>query len=78
MIFAELLWGLAEHTTKIYGAYEDIFDDNMLKMCELFINSLPKPKKKLKEVKTYLPNQISIKRTKVNINQEDANKAKEL
>ena len=76
--FAELLWGLEDNTKKIYGAYEDIFDDNMLRMYELFIDTLRRPEKKPEEVRSYLPNQISVKKTKTNINKEGKNEGKEL
>ena len=78
VVFAELLWGLKDNLKNIYGAYEDINEHDILRMYELFLKSLPKPKKQLKEIKTYLPNQISIKKTKANINQENASEGEEL
>ena len=71
VVFAELLWGLNDNTKNIYGAYEDINERDILRIYELFLKSLPKPKKEFKEVKKHLSNKVIINKIKTSITQED-------
>jgi len=68
VVFAETLWGVGNNIFKIHGSYGRT-QDSILKMYKLFMDTLPKRKKKFKEVKTYLPNQVTVKKTKTDINQ---------
>ena len=51
VVFAELVRGLYKNIKNIYGAYEDINEDDIRRMYELFRKSFPKPEKEFKEVK---------------------------
>jgi hypothetical protein len=53
VVFAELVRGLYKNIKNIYGAYEDINEDDIRRMYELFLQSLPKPKKEFKKVKNH-------------------------
>jgi hypothetical protein len=74
VVFAELLWGLHENRKSIYGAYEDINENDNRRMYELFLKSLPKSKKEYKEVNKHLSNEFIIKKINTVVTKEDGNK----
>ena len=74
MVFAELVRGLYKNIKDIYGAYEDINEDDIRRMYELFLQSLPKPEKEFKEIKKHLSNEFIIREKKESIAGEDENK----
>ena len=61
VVFAELIRGLYKNIKNIYGAYEDINEDDIRRMYELFLQSLPNSKKEFKEVKINLSNKLKIR-----------------
>ena len=74
MVFAELVRGLYKNLNNIYGAYENISGYDIQRMYELFVNSMPNPKKEFKEFKKHLSNEFIIREKKESIAGEDENK----
>jgi hypothetical protein len=75
--FAELDFAIDQNITKIYGSYEEMHDD-ILWMYKLFRDSFPEQEQSLEVVHQPSPNQIKIRKTKVNVNRKDENAGKEL
>jgi hypothetical protein len=73
MVFAELVRGLYKNLNNIYGAYENISGYDIHRMYELFVNSMPNPKKEFKEFKKHLSNEFIIRKKKESIAEENEN-----
>ena len=73
MVFAELVRGLYKNLNNIYGAYENISGYDIQRMYELFVNSMPNPKKEFKEFKKHLSNEFIIRKKKESIAEENEN-----
>ncbi|MEC9423806.1 MAG: hypothetical protein VYC01_05625, partial [Nitrospinota bacterium] len=73
MVFAELVRGLYKNLNNIYGAYENISGYDIRRMYELFVNSMPNPKKEFKEFKKNLSNEFIIRKKKESIAEENEN-----
>ena len=67
VVFAEFIFGIYENRKNIYGGNEDINKNDIQKMYELFLKSLPKSKIEVKQAKKHLPHEPRIRKINLDV-----------